>query len=188
MPNGLAVSPDGSFYVVVTIAEIFLVVSDGKIIFRKKPGYCPISVAISPDGKTAAVGGEDNKVHLYAISEISLDENGTLDNGRGAVNALAFSPDGSLLAAGDSDRKVLCYEVASKTVTCLAWSEDGKHVASGSLDTYVYIWSVEKPMKNIAIRGAHLGEVTGVAWRGNTTVVSAGADACVKVWDITFHQ
>ena len=36
-------------------------------------------------------------------------------------------------------------------VNTLSWTADGQHCASGSLDTHVYVWSVQKPMKNIAM-------------------------------------
>lgn len=56
----------------------------------------------------------------------------------------------------------------------------------------MYIWSVAKPLKNIAIKNAGTGGVNGVLWidggEGKTgKLVSSGADACVKVWEVTFH-
>ena len=72
-------------------------------------------------------------------------------------------------------------------VLSLAWTKDGKHCASGSLDTHVYIWSVDKPMKNIAIKNAGAGSINTVFWLGDSRLASAGADGCVRVWDITFH-
>lgn len=198
VPNGIAVAPSGKFSVMVTLNEVLLI-SNNEIVARVDASFTPLSVTVHPNGGTAAVGGQDNKVHLYKIDGNSIVADGLLESNRGPVTTVAYSPDGSLLAAGDGDRKVLCYDVASKTlkishwcfhtakVSSVAWSPDGKHAASGSLDTNVYIWSIDTPMKNIAIKGAHLGEVTGVTWQGNSTVISVGADACVKTWDIKFH-
>lgn len=73
-------------------------------------------------------------------------------------------------------------------VHSLAWTADGKHVASGSLDTHIYIWSVQNPIKNIAIKNAAPGGVNGVFWPGDSKLGSAGADGCVKLWEVTFHQ
>ena len=73
-------------------------------------------------------------------------------------------------------------------VHSLAWTADSKHVASGSLDTHVYVWSVQNPIKNIAIKNAATGGVNGVFWLAEGKLGSAGADGVVKVWYITFHQ
>lgn len=199
LPNGVAIAPSGEFSVMVTMKEVILLSKSSEIVARVDAPFIPLSMSVHPSGQTVAVGGQDNKVHLYKISGNSIIADGLLESNRGPVTAVAYSPDGSLLAAGDGDRKILCYDVPSKTVKIshwcfhtakvgsVAWSPDGKHAVSGSLDTNVYVWSVDKPMKNIAIKGAHQGEVTGVTWKGNSKVVSVGADACVKTWEINVH-
>lgn len=75
----------------------------------------------------------------------------------------------------------------SARIAALAWTADGQHCASGSLDTHVYIWSVQKPMKNIAIKNAAAGGVSTVFWLGEKELASAGADGCVRRWSVTFH-
>lgn len=59
------------------------------------------------------------------------------------------------------------------------------YAASGSLDSNVYIWSVAKPMRKVAIKNAHLAGVTGVEWLSEKQIATAGADSCIKVYDIT---
>ncbi len=121
----------------------------------------------------------------------------TLEGNRGSVTALAYAPNGAQLAAGDADRKIVVYDTAthgvaishwvfhSARVTCVAWSADSAYAVSGGLDRNVYVWSVEKPMKHVAIKNAHPDGVTGVAFLDNATVVSVGADACVKTWSVS---
>ena len=76
----------------------------------------------------------------------------------------------------------------SARVNSIAWTADSKHCASGSLDTHVYVWSVEKPLKNIAIKNAGAGGVNAVVWvDGKSRLASAGADGCVHLWEVTFH-
>lgn len=72
-------------------------------------------------------------------------------------------------------------------VNSLSWTPDSKHCASGSLDTDVYIWSVEKISSNIPVKNAGMGGVNSVLWIGDKKLASAGADACVRVWEVTFH-
>lgn len=73
----------------------------------------------------------------------------------------------------------------------ICWTSDSRHCASGSLDTNVYIWSVEKPAKIIEIKNAGSGGVNVVFWMKEDgkkgKLVSSGADASVRVWDVVFH-
>ncbi|KAL1925563.1 uncharacterized protein VTP21DRAFT_446 [Calcarisporiella thermophila] len=163
--------------------------------------------AISPDGALVAVGGDDAKVRLYKLEgstpgELEITLLHTLTSNRGSVSALAFTPDSQALAAGDSQGKIYVYSASSgeplishwvfhtARINAIAWSADGKWAVSGSLDQHVYMWSREKPMRKIAIRSAHVGGVTGVAFleckADRAEIVSAGQDACVKVWEAQY--
>lgn len=42
-------------------------------------------------------------------------------------------------------------------------------------------------MKNIALKNVGPGGVNSVLWVESGKVVSAGADACVRVFDVKFH-
>jgi WD40 repeat protein len=80
----------------------------------------------------------------------------------------------------------------SARVNSLSWTPDSKHCASGALDTHVYVWSVDNPTRNIALKNAGPGGVNGVLWVGGGTgkggtLASAGADGCVRVWEVAFH-
>jgi WD40 repeat protein len=115
---------------------------------------------------TSLMRAQDGRVRIYTLgANASLSLAHTTDANRGgATTVLAYSPDGALLAVADAAGKIAVLDAATREVkiakwvfhtariTCLAWSEDGKHAASGSLDTNVYVWSVDKPMRNIAIK------------------------------------
>lgn len=75
----------------------------------------------------------------------------------------------------------------SARIHALAWTPDGNHIASASLDTHVYIWSVQKPLKNIALKNVGPGGVSAVEWVAADKVATAGADGCVRVFSIKFH-
>ena len=67
------------------------------------------------------------------------------------------------------------------------------HLASGSLDTNVYIWSVGKTMKYVAIKGAIPGGVGVVVWLGKAVggkarLIGGGADGCVRIWEVTLGE
>ena len=99
-------------------------------------------------------------------------------------------------------------------VTALDWAPSSKRLASAAIDTNIYIWSVDQPNSRILIKNAHLGpvrlslalpalhadsgahakplllshreQVNAVGWVDENTLVSAGQDAFIKTWAITY--
>jgi WD40 repeat protein len=106
-----------------------------------------------------------------------------------------------------SSGKVILYDVAkrevitsrwsfhSARVNALSWTADSLHCASGALDTHIYVWSVQKPIKNIAIKNAVPGGVNAVLWlsdrdsesKEGSRLAGSGVDAAIKVWQVRFH-
>ena len=99
------------------------------------------------------------------------------------------------MSANEQDVQVITstWTYHSACVNGLAWTQDSKHCASASLDTHVYVWSVAKPLKNVAINNACPGGANAVLWISGTpdgekgALASAGADACVRLWEVKFH-
>jgi WD40 repeat protein len=190
IPKSLAVH--GSWAAVVTGASEVILYNEASKSDVLKCSYQPTTVAISTDGTELAVGGDDNKIYLYAL--IGFAVKGVLEGNRGQITALAYSPDGKYLAAGDAQRAILAYDTTthkvkidewvfhSSRINSVAWSSDSKHVVSASLDTNVEVWSVDQPMKHITIKGAHLESATNAVFVDNDTIATSGADAAIKVW------
>ena len=142
------------------------------------------------------VGAEDNSSRVY---DLSLKEKSCLKANRASISALAISSDTEYVAVGDSAGKIILYSTSTgETVTSrwafhvaritgLSFSADNKKVISASLDTHVYVWSVDTPTKKIAIKNAHQGGASGVAWLGEDHAISSGSDGALKVWsDLRF--
>lgn len=167
-----------------------------------KVDYTPSVVDIIPNGKTVFVGGHDNKVRIYELNSSGvLTAAGELSKNLGNITALAAHPEKNLVAVGDSVGKIFLYDVETQStvtqswvfhtsrITSLNWSKCGDYLVSGSIDTNVYVWSREKPMKKVAIKNAHVDAINSVRFLNKTqglAVVSVGQDAAVRVWDITF--
>jgi WD40 repeat protein len=112
-------------------------------VFGATGGYSLTSFALSPDGKTVAVGFSGHTLELWDVAggkrlfEFERHSN--------QVHGVAFSPDGKLLASGCEDGKLRLFEVstgrtlavfASKQqyVWGIAISHDGKRLASCGME------------------------------------------------------
>ncbi|KAL5722028.1 Actin-interacting protein 1-2 [Ranunculus cassubicifolius] len=175
-----------------------VILHGSKIVSTIDLGYPITACAVAPDGSEAVLGGEDGKLHIYSISGDTLTEEAVLEKHRGAISVIRYSPDASMIASGDLNREAVVWDRVSREVkvknmlyhtariNCLAWSPDNTMVATGSLDTCVIIYEISKPASSrLTIKGAHLGGVYGLAFTDESSVVSSGEDACIRVWKVT---
>ena len=106
---------------------------------------------LSPDGRSAALGGEDGSV---AILDLRTGERRTL-TGRheDRVRALAFSADGRTLATTADDGRVLVWDLRSGevretltghtgAVNTLEVSDDGRTLYTAGLDGRIIVWDI----------------------------------------------
>jgi WD40 repeat protein len=197
-PKGVTVATvGGKPHTLVVTNNGISVYADGSEVSKQKTPSPPTCIAAT--GETVAVGSEDKKVRLFkAGSPASFDSMTELKDITHPPSSLAFSPDGSHLAVGLSNGKIFVYSNTSGSwtletnrwsahtarVTCIAWSPDGKKAVSGGLDTSVFVWSLADPGKRIKALNTHKEGVGGVVWAEDSKVVSCGADAAVKVWQV----
>lgn len=195
-PRSLSVSgSDTVFIPTLSGIDVF----DGGKISSQKIDFDSSAVTSTANG-LVAIGGQDSKIRLFNWEGGQLSEAAQLEGNKAQVTALAFSPDGSLLVGGDTAGKVALFDVAARKlitgrwtfhsarINSLAWTADGKHIASGSLDTHVYIWSIDNPGRNIALKNVVPGGVSLLAWLDDTTLAAGGADACIREFSVTFHK
>lgn len=72
----------------------------------------------------------------------------------------------------------------SGAVTSLAVSTDGSVTATGTEDGSVSVWALDDGRKVASMKAAHDGLVRCVALSGSKTLVSAGRDGVVRIWDV----
>jgi WD40 repeat protein len=152
-----------------------------------------LSVAVSPDGKTLALGGENPAVLLRDAK--TNRSRAVLTAHAEPVTCLAFSPDGTTLASGSFDRLVKLWDVAtgSERVTlqghagwicALAFSADGQAIATAGQDGTVRLWDA-RAGRPLATFSGHEGSIRALAFSPDgQTLASAGADRVVRLWDV----
>ncbi|XP_039486010.1 actin-interacting protein 1 [Drosophila santomea] len=195
-PRGLAILRNENIIAIACIKELTLV-QDQKKIFSLPIKYEASSIAVNADTLEVAVGGDDQKLHIYTLKGGVLEPKVELDH-LGAVTDVSYSPDLKYLVACDAHRKVVLYSVEeykpahnkewgfhSARVNTVAWSPNSLLVASGSLDTSIIIWSLANPAKHTIIKNAHpQSQITRLVWLDNNTVISTGQDCNTKVWHV----
>jgi len=190
------VAGNGNTSIVVTMKSVYIF-NGLKQAHQLGVGYNPQCVAVNPEGTVAAVGGGDDfKVHLYAISGNSLKEINVLSRHTRSVTCVSFSHDGKHLASADQKNEIIlwntkdweiiedgwCFHTGS--VKALAWSPNSERLVSASLDQCVIVWSLADRHNRIRIANAHRGGVNSVLWLDNHTVASAGQDCSWKSWNV----
>jgi WD40 repeat protein len=168
---------------------------EGKKQHSVSVSYSPASAAVHPNGETIAIGGKDQKIHVYHLKDGQLAETRTISL-YGEVTTLKYSSDGRYLASGDSSSYVCLlptdtYEVKDNRwtnhttkITCLDWSPDSRCLVTGGVDCQVIVWSLENPKRPVMVPRAHTDNVTKVVFVDERTVLTAGYDCAIKLWDI----
>ncbi|QHS75364.1 Aip1p [Saccharomyces paradoxus] len=204
-PKIASVNDDGLAAVITNDDDLLILQSfTGDII--KSVRLKSAGSAVSMSQNYVAVGLEEgNAIQVFKLSdlEVSFELKTPL---RAKPSYISISPSETYIAAGDVMGKILLYDLQSKEVKTSRWAfhtskinaiswkpavkganeEEIEEdlVATGSLDTNIFIYSVKRPMKIIKALNAHKDGVNNLLWETPTTLVSAGADACIKRWNV----
>lgn len=154
------------------------------------------SLAVSTDGKLAALGDESGKVQLGEVASGKVIQ--TLSGHSGPVTGAAFAADGKTLLTGSADKTLRVWNVPEAkqlasletpaAVGAVAIVADGKQIATGGADNVIRLWDVPasqptespKPVKELT---GHTGAVTALVAVGGQ-LASGSQDGTVRVWDL----
>lgn len=197
-PQGIDVN--ASCVVVACINQLVLI-KDGRQCAMQQIDYESTSVCVMRNMNYVAVGGKDNKVHVYEVVNdefvlvVELCE-------RDFVTAVRYAHNDEYLAVADNAKNVKCYRIEGRSysdvtkglwqhhagrITSLAWSPDSAHLATSSVDTHSYVYTPAKINHYVHIKNAHpLNPLTASAWLDNSGLVTSSQDCCIRKWKINF--
>lgn len=157
------------------------------------------AVAVSPDGKTLAVGSSDNRVSLWSVKKKHSKLIQTLGSHSHYVLCCDFSSDGQILASASADGTVRLWSMQTRAQIgvlkghtdwcfCCVFSHDGSLLASGSGDGTVRLWSLAD-FQCIAVLHGHSYWVRGCQFsRDGRLLLSCAADGTARVWNVMDHS
>jgi WD40 repeat protein len=193
-----AFSPDGSLLAAAADRSLTIWARDPSYHRQvEQSGETYHSVAFSPDGRTLALGAEDGTIRLWEMP--AARERAILRGHTGTARGLAFSPDGKILASGGQDGRAVLWDTIGGTVRrvlieegttpirSVAFSPDGRIVGVAE-PTYrakdVQFFDVQTGAIRARLSGLPLG-INALAFSPDgRTVVTAGVDRSIKLWDL----
>jgi WD40 repeat protein len=159
------------------------------------------AVAISPDSRLCAIGGEEGDIWVWKAAEnralpLAPRSRPALwhqKSGENRIASLAFSPDGSRLLIGSGDRSVAIRDSASGKelfrlkghqyeVSAVAWSPNGRRVLSASLDNTIKLWDPAIGREVLTLRGIY--EVRCAAFTRDGRSIIGGGNGTAHIWSI----
>jgi WD40 repeat protein len=195
--SGVAVSEDGDRILTGSWDKTCILYNarTGKAVKQlDPPHYGRIwSVALSPDGNTAAVAGDHPYIRLWDLEKLTIKKE--LQGHSQAAVALAFSARGDRLLSGGWDNSAIIWDLekgmSAKVlpnqggrVEGVAYSADGKRVLTGSLDRKVRLWNVETGELLHTYEG-HTGGIAKVTLSKNGKFAASGSwDHSVRLWPL----
>jgi WD40 repeat protein len=187
---------NSEFAVVLFEDEVKFYDFTGKLIKSTPLKFEASSIDVS-DNFIVITDAKNFQVHVYDLELQLINESNYL---RSKPTVVSISYSNEYLACGDIQGKILLYSLKDFTlitsrwafhtskINSIKWSPDDKLILSGSLDTNLYIYSVEKPARNIKFLNAHKEGINCVTWLNENSIVSAGSDSCIKYWSVEYES
>ena len=118
-------------------------------------------MSFSPDGKTIATAGYDNRVKLWNLQGKLLAT--LLKGASDSVTSVSFNPGEQIIASASYDGKIKLWSTDGAllkiwtghtgSAMSVSFSPDGTLLASGSYDTTVILWNLD--LDDLLVRGCN---------------------------------
>jgi len=207
--HSLAFSPDGNLIASGGFRNVKLWKRvPGPKAYEVSLGDAATAVAVSPDGKRAALGSADGNILL--VDAATGKTGHKLTGHSGPVTGLAFSADGKQLVSSSADKTLRIWDVLNgkevRAITSpaagndVAFNKDGSQILSADADNVIRVWKTTKDEKAekdkdekdqqekpvVEMKG-HSKPVTSLdlILPAGSQVVSGSEDGTVQIWTIS---
>ncbi|MBC8356533.1 MAG: WD40 repeat domain-containing protein [Planctomycetes bacterium] len=153
------------------------------------------AAAFSPDGKSV-VAVSQSGLHVYSWP--ALNRQRTIKSSAANLHCVEFSPNGKHIAIGGGNpsedgivellswpagESLTKFDDHSDSVRSVAWLNDTR-LLTASIDREIKLWDLEMPTNPILTLEGHSRSVHALCLlKDNKTLISAGIDQSVRVWD-----
>ena len=160
----------------------------------KAPTGVATAVAVSADGKTLAIAGDDLAIKIFDADSGRLLR--TLQGHTGEIRALSFASDGKTLASGGKDRLVKAWTVATgreslslaahdDDINSISFTPNGASFASSSDDGTIKLWNASSG-KPLHVFTGHNKAVEWIRFSPDGQVLaSTGKDDTLRLWSVS---
>jgi WD40 repeat protein len=165
---------------------------------RLRAPFADSCLAVSPDGKSLALGASGDRFPATFVAVVPLGGDGPvrqLEGHRAPISAVAYSPDGARLASGDETGDVILWDTAAGRpggtlpgrVVGIAFSPEGRRVAAAAADGIVKVWQANDGTELLVISGRGV-EATSVVFLSEQRLAVGMKSGEVSVWDVEARQ
>lgn len=151
-----------------------------------------LSMALSPNGETIAIGTTDGTINIF--NRVTGSTLQTFSAHFGPVATVAISPDGQYIASGGEDGNIKIWDsntgflknsfmVRDGSIFLIAFSPDGNTIATISTDKTIKLWDVNTGSQTAILIG-HTDDIQSIAFSPDgQTLASGSSDGVIKLWN-----
>ena len=137
------------------------------------------AIAADPRGQYVAAAGDDHKIHILRISNLTTVR--TLDGHRDVIRTLAFDPAGKSLVSAGNDGQVILWErdesfqikqrmQGTPALACVRFSPDGSEMAAVGFGNELYL--IGRRSQQQPILKCDCRDLRAVAYRDDNRVLA----------------